>query len=317
MSGFPTPAQKQAIREAAKWYAQLASGSASADDQARWQGWYQSSELNRHAWQCMQGVTQPISELPAQLASATLQGALASRRQVLYGLAVLLGGGVLGTVTWRSDLRQQWAADYRSGVGERRAIALADGSQLLLDTDSAVDVQFDNQQRLLVLRRGQVMATTAADPARRPFMIDTPHGRVVALGTRFSVRTDGTGSEAVVLEKAVQLRVGALPPVKLQAGERARFTASAIEPVRANDASVAAWQHGSLIALHQPLGELVAELARYRPGILRCAPEVAALRVSGAFPVDDTDLALAALQASFPVQVVRRSRYWVTISARP
>jgi transmembrane sensor len=64
-----------------------------------------------------------------------------------------------------------------------------------------------------------------------------------------------------------------------------------------------------------PLGELVQELARYRPGYLGCAPEVAQLQVSGAFALDDTDQALAALAASFAVQVRYRTRYWVQVEA--
>lgn len=317
MSQPPTAAQRQAVREAAHWYARLAAGGTDAGEQASWQTWHDASELHRQAWQRMQTVTQAMGGLPQRLASATLLGAGNTRRQVLYGLALMLGAGSLGTLAWRSDKRREWAADYRSGVGERREVQLADGSQLLLDTDSAVDVQFDPQQRLLVLRRGQVLISTASDSAGRPFRVDTHHGRVLALGTRFTVSTDDRHSEVAVLEKAVQVSVAQAPAVRLQAGQRITFGPAGIGDAASNDASVAAWRNGSLIAIDQPLGELVAQLSRYRPGILRCDPAVAGLKVSGAFPTADTDLALAALQDGFPVQVVARTRYWVTVVARP
>jgi len=64
------------------------------------------------------------------------------------------------------------------------------------------------------------------------------------------------------------------------------------------------------------LGDLLAQLARYRRGHLECAPEVAQLKVSGAFPVDDTDRALAALVSRFPLQLRSRTRYWVRVEAR-
>ncbi len=75
-----------------------------------------------------------------------------------------------------------------------------------------------------------------------------------------------------------------------------------------------------LTALRQELArmqEVVAELARYRPGILRCDPAVADLKVSGVFSLRDTDEALEAISDSFPVQVRRHTRYWVTVLARP
>lgn len=317
MSQPPTAAQRQAVREAARWYARLASGNPTDSEQALWQRWHDASELHSQAWQRMQAVTQAMGGLPERLASATLLGAGNSRRQVLYGLALLLGASSLGTLAWRSDKRREWAADYRSGVGERRSVQLADGSQLLLDTDSAVDVQFGPQQRLLVLRRGRVLISTASDATARPFMVDTPHGRVLALGTRFTVSTADRHSEVAVLEKAVQVSIAQAPPVRLHAGQRVVFGPEGIGNVASSDASVAAWRNGSLIAIDLPLGELVAQLARYRPGILRCDPAVASLKVSGAFPINDTDMALAALQSGFPVQVVRRTRYWVTVAAQP
>ena len=85
--------------------------------------------------------------------------------------------------------------------------------------------------------------------------------------------------------------------------------------VRRNDASVGAWQQGSIIAINRPLGELLAELSRYRPGVVRCDPAIAQLKVSGAFPIDDTDMALSALESGFSLRVRRFSRYWVNVSA--
>lgn len=311
----PTPAQREAIRDAALWYARLASGSASAEEQAQWQRWHDSNPLHQLAWQRMQAVSGNFAGLPRRLASSTLLGAGQARRRVLYGLALLLGGGVFGGLGWRSDTRRQWMADQRSAVGERRDVRLADGSRLLLDTDSAVDVQFDAQQRLLVLRRGQILVETASDAAGRPFRVDTRFGRVLALGTRFIVSVDEQGSEVAVLDKAVRVST-ASAQVRLDAGQRITFGPLGVGQVRANDASVGAWQDGSLIAIDQPLGELLAQLSRYRPGILHCDPAVAGMKISGAFPVTDTELALTALQSAFPLTVQRRTRYWVTVTGR-
>jgi len=156
--------------------------------------------------------------------------------------------------------------------------------------------------------------TTAVDPLRRPFKVLTRHAEVLALGTRFIVRSDDRGGGVAVLEKAVEVRsAGSL--VRLEAGQSLDFDGHSLGAVRRNDASVGAWQQGSIIAINRPLSELLADLSRYRSGVLRCDPRIAQLKVSGAFPIDDTDLALAALESGFSLRITRYSRYWVDVSA--
>jgi transmembrane sensor len=62
-----------------------------------------------------------------------------------------------------------------------------------------------------------------------------------------------------------------------------------------------------------PLPDFLAELGRHRPGVLRCAPDAADLRVSGTYPLANTDRVLAALTLSLPVQVRSRTRWWVVM----
>ena len=99
----------------------------------------------------------------------------------------------------------------------------------------------------------------------------------------------------------------------LLAGQQLHFDAERLGAPRANDAATTAWTQGSLIALDQPLGEVIAELARYRPGVLRCDPAVANLAISGVFPLDQPEQAIAALQRSLPVRAQYRTRWWVTL----
>lgn len=315
MSRAPTPAQREAVRQAAHWYVRL-SGETGSDDQAQWRQWHDADPLHQQAWQRMQAVSGSFAGLPQRLASSTLLGAGQARRQVLYGLALLLGGGVLGSLGWRSDTRREWSADLRSAIGERREVRLADGSRLLLDTDSAVDIHFDGQQRQVLLHRGRILIDTASDPQGRPFSVATRFGQVLALGTRFTVDIHERHAEAAVLEKAVEVSLDPARRLRVEAGQRVSFDATGIGPLRSNDASVAAWQDGSLIAIDLPLGEVLKQLSRYRPGMLNCDPAIATMKISGAFPITDTELALSALEMAFPLQVRHRTAYWVTVTGR-
>lgn len=308
-------AELAAIGAAARWYARLQSGIATDVDRAAWNTWLNADPAHRHAWQRMTAVGEQMASVPGALASPALRGADRSRRQVLRSVVMLASVGSLGWLGWRSESTQNLFADLRTAVGERREFRLADGSSLLLNTDTSVNLRFDGRQRVLELLRGEILITTAVDRSQRPFKVLTAHGDVLALGTRFIVQSKTQGAEVAVLEKAVEVSAhGADRKVRLEAGQRLNFNTRVLGPVRHNDASTGAWQQGSIIAIDRPLGELLADLSRYRTGVLRCDPRIADLKVSGAFPIDNTDLALAALESGFSLHVSRYSRYWVTVS---
>ncbi len=136
-----------------------------------------------------------------------------------------------------------------------------------------------------------------------------------ALGTRFSVRHDADHTRIAVREGAVRLspRSGAAPQV-LAAGQQTSFTAQAIDRFAPADGTAVAWTHGMLLADRMRLADFTAELSRYRPGALHCDPAIGDLRISGAFPIDDTDRVLRMLVSTYPVDARTRLRgYWVTL----
>jgi transmembrane sensor len=310
-----SPAELQAISAAARWYARLHSGVATDADRAGWNDWLHADPAHQQAWQHMAAVGEQMASVPGTLAAPALRGVARSRRQVLRSVVLLASAGSLGWLGWRTDTTQNLLADFRTAVGEQREFLLADGSSLLLNTDTSVNLRFDGRQRTLELLWGEVLVSTAADPLQRPFKVRTCHGDVLALGTRFIVRSQDSGGEVAVIEKAVEFSsAGSGSTVRLEAGQSLGFNARSVGAIRRNDASVGAWQQGSIIALNRPLGELLADISRYRRGVLRCDPRIAQLKVSGAFPIDDTDLALAALESGFSLRVTRYSRFWVSVA---
>ena len=310
-----SPAELKVIGVAAQWYARLRSGVATDSDRAAWNDWLLSDPSHRQAWQRMVDVGEQMASVPGSLAAPALRGADQTRRQVLRSVLVIASAGSLGWLGWRSETSQDLLADFHTAVGERREFRLADGTSLLLNTDTSVNLRFDGRQRTLELLRGEILVTTAVDPSQRPFKVLTRHGEVLALGTRFIVRCAEQSGGVAVIEKAVEVRsAGGGSAVRLEAGQSLDFDGQSVGAVRRNDASVGAWQQGSIIAINRPLGELLADLSRYRTGVLRCDPRIAQLKVSGAFPINDTDLALAALESGFSLRIARYSRYWVTVS---
>lgn len=317
-----TPLDAAVIREAAHWLVRLHSGNAGPADHAAFEHWRQGSPERELAWQRAQRLTQQFNAVPPTLGVPLLtRQSRVNRRAVLRTLAVL---GIALPAAWqgyRYTTRPNGAEDYRTAVGEDHNLVLADGSQVHLNTDTNMDVRFSDDTRLLHLRSGEVYVRTAADPSAtaRPFIVETPQGRLRALGTRFVVRQwdDGDAMTALtVLEHrvAVSLRQGESPRI-FSAGESVRFTASAYLPSSPAGADAPGWTRGVIEANNMRLDALLAEVSRYRPGVVRCDPAVAGLRVSGVFRLNDTDAVLAIVAKTLRLRVVTRTRYWVTLSA--
>jgi transmembrane sensor len=169
------------------------------------------------------------------------------------------------------------------------------------------------------LREGAILITTAPDPAaqHRPFVAVTAQGSARAIGTRFTVRQEAQRSQVAVLQGAVEvkLRDGSTAQL-LQAGEQTSFGDAQIDAVEPAAVGTGQWARGVLAVDDMRLDAFVAELARYRPGLLHCDADVAGLRITGAFQLDDTDAVLQNVAHLLPVQLLTRTRYWVTLAAR-
>ena len=306
------------LEAAAHWYVALRD--ADADDPARaaWRRWLDADARHRQAWARMLALQERLGSVPGDLLLPTLRGARQQQRRRLLALALLAGGGAsfgwYAAPPWRV-----LSAGLRTATGERRTVTLPDGGTLYLNTASAVDIDYGPERRVLRLHQGEVLVQTAPDPAgQRPFEVWTVDGSARALGTRYAVRRELAGTRVAVFQDAVLLRPAypAAPSLRLAAGQQSLLTARAAAPPEPVIAGQADWVEGRLVAIDQPLGDFIAELARYRQGSLSCDPAVAHLRLSGAFRLADTDAALENVAASLPVALRYRTRYWVRVVPR-
>ena len=312
----PTPIARKVLAAAAHWHVELQCGSA---DPAALQAWRDASAEHERAWELLRRMDGQLGAIPAALAMPALQAAQQRRRAAAKVLAMLVaaGGGIaLGQAGLQSAPWQALTASLRTAPGQRRHVTLADGGRMEMNTDSALDVAYGATHRRIRLHHGEIMITTASDA--RPFLVDTPHGVIRALGTRFGVRCDAQGSTVSVYEHAVEVRCAARPDAvrRLEAGQQLRFSASGSEDVLAMPAHQDSWLRGMLVAADWPLQQLVQELARYRRGRLACDASVARRPVTGTYRLDDIDAVLEGLCASHGLQVTYFTRYWATVSAR-
>jgi transmembrane sensor len=312
------------VEQAVAWLVKIQSGNASVRESEACDLWRRSHPDHERAWLRLSGLGRDLREgtgaVPAQVVRSTQRGA--DRQQRRWALKAIGGLGVGAVAAWtlRHDI-SALKADHRTIAGERRQVVLADGTQVLLNTRTAINVRIDAGSRTLRLLDGEIMVTTAKDAAGRPFAVLGRDGQLVPVGTRFVVRAfddaEGPRSELTVLEGAVDLRAGeGSQVVRVPAGRRVDYGASGVGALRSPDEGAAAWTDGSLVVERMRLADFVVELGRYRPGVLRCDGAVSEVLVSGAFPLADTDAVLRMLEETLPVRVRSLSRYWVTIAAR-
>jgi len=307
------------VEEAAGWMARLLADDASEQDRIACQRWREQDASHEQAWQRMCRVSGKFASVPAGTGGTGIlekaHKAVLSRRRFL-NLSVLAGAGV--SATWlagtQTRLGRGLMAQYRTGVGETRTVTLQDGTRLLLNTDSAVDVAFSPDERRIRLHQGEILIETGAESPRRHFAVDTRFGQLVALGTEFNVRHYERHARVAVLQGAVQARpASGGRPQRVDAGQQTRFDNTRAAPPEALPPGALGWREGKLVAEGMRVAEFVEEIARYRAGFTRYDDAVADLTISGVFSLEDTDRALQSLAGSLPVTLNYRTDYWVKV----
>ncbi|MDR8013962.1 FecR family protein [Ectopseudomonas guguanensis] len=307
----------RALDEAIAWQLCLGSGEASEQQRQDFARWLAAHPEHGLVWRRLGGIDQQLAAAtPAPARRALLQGGQRRRSLRRLGgnaLALLLASGIALALLAQQRPLGDYLADYRTAAGEQRDLLLADRSQIRLNSRSALDVAFDDDERRLVLLSGEILIQTAKGDAR-PFVVETAQGRLRALGTRFLVRRDGDATELIVLQSAVAARpLSAAQERVIQSGEQVRMDSrhlgdSSLAPIGAD-----AWSRGMLVADNLPLQRLIDQLGEYRSGYLGLDPSLAGLRISGSFPLHDSDKALAALPPSLPVRIEQIGPWWTRV----
>lgn len=314
-----------AVLEAAiAWQLLLSSGQADDGAKADFKRWLKEKPEHARAWRQLESIDGSLRTLAPLRKVLSRPRRRVAARALLGAIVVLaaLGSGLLAM-----ERRMPWQAvlaDRYTQTGERRVLTLPDGSELALNSRTAIDIDFDWTHRVIRLRSGEISIRTAGgDP--RPFVVVTPHGMLRALGTHFLVRLEPSYTLLTVLESAVLARPAVctedleLPceaEHRVMAGEGGRIAPDSVEPVVAVPEHADAWVKGMLVVEDVPMQAVVAELQRHERIWLSVAPEVANLRVTGAVPLDQPMRALEALTHALPVQVTRRTGLWLHVERR-
>ena len=311
------PVSVRILDEAIAWQLRLGSGEAHAEDEAAFAHWHAAHSEHARAWRQLGAMDQRVSAAAGPARQALLQSRAGLRRRIgkvgggLAGMFLL--GSLLAWVGAPSLAPSYWLADQRTATGELRTLRLEDGTLLSLNSHTAVDIDYAGEQRVIVLHQGEISVETGhQDP--RPLLVRTDDGRLRPLGTRFLVRREDDGTRLEVLQASVAaMPLNSGDEQVLREGQQVLMNANGLGRIGTVPAGADAWTRGMLVVDNVRLADLLAALGQYRSGYLGVDDQVADLRVTGSFPLTDTDLALSSLVPALPVKVERHTPWWVTV----
>jgi transmembrane sensor len=312
-------------RAAQQWYLRLQSSECSAGEREAFERWRTAAPAHDVAYRMVNDVWQRSSALGAD---PSLDHLLRQARRLpperswlqraapaLAMAACLVLAIGMGYYAWQK-LGSVPVITYVTATGEQRAVALDDGSHVVLDTNSDLQVQYGKRERRLTLVHGQADFQVHHDTAR-PFVVRVGDGTVTATGTRFQVRAADDIDTVILLEGQVVVagnaRQGVPEKVALQAGERLAIHADGRlgTPEHMADTELArarGWTEGMLVVREWPLARLVAEMNRYTSVPIRLGdPSLGTLPISGSFKASDRHSFLLSLEYGWPIRVDRHT----------
>ena len=308
------------------------------DAQDRWtpeqeqalRAWIAESTAHRVAWVRMNATWRRAQAAGARIAERRAGNApaagtdprrtIATRRRTVAGWALAAGLALGIGVAWMAQVYSARGQQFATQVGARESVTLADGSQVTLNTRTRGRASMKGPERRFWLEEGEAYFEVTHDPLR-PFVVYAGRDRVTVLGTKFSVRHEGSRTEVNVVEGRVRLDRGGAGPEAAVLVTRSESAVSAagnvlvIERTAQQVKDELGWREGRVVFNGTTLAEVAAEFNRYNERQLVIEGDAAALRFGGNFDARNLDGFARLAQESFGLDV-RSEGNSIVISTR-
>ncbi|MEQ8506259.1 MAG: FecR domain-containing protein [Rhodospirillales bacterium] len=324
----PSDAPADVIDDTAQdWFLRMTAGGGNSDARARaeFRAWLAADPRHQPAFDEVAAAWDAVGDLAPAFAADERKATVIpmrrrapGRRAVIGGLmaaclALFIAGGAL-------DLPVLVQADHATAAGEQRRVPLPDGSVAVLNTDTAIQVDYSDAGRRVTLLKGEALFEVAKDKAR-PFDVLALGGRARALGTVYAVRDVGDAAQVTVAEGTVRVMapfaVDGESAVTLKAGDRVSYrrggTPGAVGRADAG-APQLAWQRGMIVLDGAPFAQALAEIDRYRPGKILLLADAAKLEpVTARLSLAALDGGIRALAATHGLRVTPVTDYLLIV----
>ncbi|MFA3791344.1 FecR domain-containing protein [Aliiglaciecola sp. SL4] len=304
-------------KQASDYVVRLYSGELMSKEEERIISWCDESEAHQMAFDQALAVWDVSAELSPHVGwRQKLEKRFYRMRYLAASIFVFMFCFMLFTKSPKVDtspLNQQ-PSTYRTAVGEISSVGLPDGSTISLNTNTQIDVEFNDNYRELWLQSGEAFFDIAKDSSR-PFLIHTGTKVVRVVGTQFNIKLSQSGFDIAVSEGVVAIeestksgtdkQMEKSEQVYLEAGAIASFDNSNAIIAKKNETTVAkaqSWRTGYLRFDNERLEKVIRSFNRYRSKKIEMDEKLANLRISGVFKLSDGDAIVTALEATLPIE---------------
>lgn len=325
------PASSRSIDEiATDWFIRVDAGDMTAAETAEFETWLDSDPAHRAAFDAVGFTWQGIEPLRSDPRILAMQRGRPRVGWIPQAIAATLALAVMGGAVW-----QFWPSptltnqQFRTGVGEKATVTLADGSVVTLSTDTVVRTRKDGERRLVYLDRGQAFFKVAHD-RRHPFEVHADGRTVTAIGTAFEVRVDH-GFKVTLVEGKVRVdapltrpktaapAVAPAPSPEVQetvmvAGTQLVAAGDTWSVHPADVARAVAWTRGQLVFVDEPLANVADEMNRYSDRKIYVDATAGQKKISGTFKPGDVETFVSAVRDYGLVNVASASAGEVRLS---
>jgi len=323
-------------QQAIDWLVKLRSDDLDDDELLAFADWLAEAHANSEAFAAaevlfdqMSLAATPAVEIDESVTSEMLQNSVQNKKDIFYSIKgrwlAWFVPSIAILATWlvvvnfilpqQMHLLDTLNSDFYTVTGELREVKLADGSLLLLNTNSAVSVDYNDINRSITLHHGQVRFTVAKD-INRPFEVNINGLIVRALGTIFQIHKNENNLVKVTVQEhavAVHQMQNAEHSVNVSQGQQIKYSTGEVLAEAKNIIlnQETAWQNQRLIINDQPLGDLIAELERYQNGrIFLSDDQLKDLRVTGVFSLQNPDAILITICKVLNLKQTRVAGWW-------
>ncbi|MCH4246407.1 MAG: FecR domain-containing protein [Acinetobacter populi] len=308
---YTTQEKQQAYEQAAEWFMLMQEHPLNTQQQVEFEAWLAAKPLHQEVWQNVAMFEEKFNRMPKQVIAKTVQE-LKPKKKNIGKLSMAFISLLTAFYAFQGIRQQDYfpellsfdAVDiYKTKIGEQQQVALQDGSQIWLNSQTKIRVKYNNQQRKIELANGEIYIETHKDPLQRPFSVYTQHGDLVALGTKFNVDYTPHQTELSVQEGAVRIQTkNSKRQQIISAQHAALFDTDKIYP-QAFHAGDLLWRQHLLVVHSMPLSQFIKELSKYDKTRIILDPSAHNVLVSGSYSTQDIRKTLEIIAHTYQLNI--------------
>lgn len=316
---------EQIAAAAAQWDARLRSEECSAAVRGDFDEWLKADPAHARHFHLLQ---QALARLHAAggihprlraLRDAAVR--LRRRERLQRGGLIAASLAALAFVGWMAapalqpvsaEAEPDTASVLYTAAGERTQVRLADGSEILLDTRTRLEVRYSRSERSVQVLSGRAYFKVGRDPLR-PFVVSAADQKVVAVGTEFDVRLDERRLAVTLVEGRVDVgraeegsgAAGASASISMFAGEQllVDLNGGGVKIAKADIEKTLSWRQGKIFFEDMALSDALAEMNRYSDAqIVLADPSLGDKQINGMFYTSNPHSFLVALEQYFGIR---------------